>query len=207
MLGLEQGPPPQPLLWRLGGHPLGPPSLVLWEASRQLETLCQAAFWDGAVFSDTPAVTELILRASKDMHLSGQAVDTMMQGEGVDTAVAIEESAATVRAVLSADWPLRRALLEGLGMFAMAVGQASGRKSAAAASLVSGVQPEEAAAHGLQIVASLQEAINNTIEKVGSHVLFDEFTFYAFRGSIFMSICSCKCLGVLVAIVCGWLDV
>lgn len=163
-LGLQGGPPPKPLLWRLGGHPRSPPSLDLWHAASQLQLLCDATrLPPSGDFGDSATVAGLIsrmragrLEGDEDMHAVGP------DGERD----ASKDELAAVAAALSSDWGLRRALLEGSGLFAMAAALAAGRKDRLAAGRLDGVSPGDAAQATSEVVSTLQQRVENAVEQV-----------------------------------------
>jgi hypothetical protein len=158
-LGLQQGSPPEPLLWLMGGHPPGAPSLDLWEAGRRLEALCETAMAAGV----TSQASRDLIQAVAAERLSGN-IGMGQHPQGCQ--LVGEEEVSAVTLMLSADWGLRRALLEGLALFSMALAMASGRKEAAARSHIADTGPEEIASYAHQIVASLQKALSTTISQV-----------------------------------------
>ena len=162
-LGLNSGPPPKPLLWRHGGHPSNPPSLELWNASRQLRLLCDAARAPASgSFGDSSAAAQLI---SQTNFLKEEESDDMQIGPDGERR-ASRERVAAVAAALSSDWGLRRALLEGMGLFTMASALAAGRKGGPPASRLAGMDAAQAANSALAIVSALQERAEKAVEQV-----------------------------------------
>ncbi len=163
-LRLQGGPPPKPLLWRLGGHPRSPPSLELWRAASQLQLLCDATrLTPSGDFADSASVARLICRMRAG-RLEGDE-DTSAVGPDGEREASKDEVAA-VAAALSSDWGLRRALLEGSGLFVMAAALAAGRKDRLAASRLGGMVPEEAARNASEVVSTLQQRAESAVEQV-----------------------------------------
>lgn len=164
-LGMQSGPPPKPLLWRGGGHPSNPPSLELWNASRQLHLLCNAARAPATGdFGDNAAAAQLVSRTHAGMLEGGEEEHGMQTGPDSEPRVS-RETVAAVAAALSSDWGLRRALLEGAGLFAMAAAVAAGRKGTLVAGKLGDMEPEQAASSALAIVSALEERVEKAIEQ------------------------------------------
>lgn len=164
-LGLQGGPPPKPLLWRLGGHPSNPPSVQLWEASQQLQLFCDATRAPASgSFADSPAAEQLISRLLA--RKADAATPENMQIDADGEPQVSREGVAAVAGALSADWGLRRALLEGMGLFAMAASLARGQQSSLAASRLGGMEATAAVDAALSIVNALQERFDKAIEQV-----------------------------------------
>lgn len=131
-LGLDVGPPAKPYLWRVGGHPVPPPTHALCSAAARLAALAELtrarpSEWgpaDPANPSPTwePRPNPAARLAAVGIELPDGALQLTHAAEAMTEEVAARESpAAAAAAALSADWGLRQALLEGLGFFALAV--------------------------------------------------------------------------------------
>lgn len=163
-LGLQCGTPPKPLLWRLGGHPRSPPSLELWHASSQLQLLCDATrLPPSGDYSDSASVAQLISRLRASRPKADEDMNAV--GPGGEQQVS-KGKVAAVAAALSSDWGLRRALLEGSGLFAMAAALAAGRKDRLAASRLDGMGPGDATRNASEVVSTLQQRVESAVEQV-----------------------------------------
>lgn len=163
-LGLQAGAPPKPLLWKAAGHPASPPSQELWEAAERLQRLCAAAA--ASSISQNTAVVQLVARALQGltdagMHAAGEAASE----EEAVRQLAESRAAAVVAAALPADWELRRALQEGVALFAVALARASGHDQGQQLALPDGETAGELDA--VEVVELLQGRMEAAVKQVG----------------------------------------
>ena len=128
-LGLSEGPPPEPLLWKYGGRPFLPNSLELSQGQGAVLRLCQAATYMGARGFEVGHRGYLAVLESVGVCLGSYLCDTPMQDD-VDMEkqhVEKETVAQCVMASISSDAHLRRSLAEGTCLYASALALNKGK--------------------------------------------------------------------------------
>ncbi len=173
-LGLQQAAPPKPLLWKAAGHPANPPTQALWEAAMQLHRLCDAATagsGSGEGEGSSSRAATLVQLVAHAQRVSGDAnsdmhavADASADGEAARQ-LAASRAVEVVAAALPADWSLRQALLEGCGLFAVAVAHAAGR--AGEQQLPPCAEEAEQRLDAGEIVGLLQARVEASVEQVG----------------------------------------
>ncbi len=156
-LGLAAGPPAKPYLWKFAGHPEPPPTAALAAAAARLAALADLTRaephrWeadDAAAHPDLDASPAARLAAAGVALPEGAPPQLSDPGAACDGAMQGHEAALAAVAAVSADWGLRAALLEGAGLFALAVQRL---REAGPGAEADGAAPAAAAAEALQVV-------------------------------------------------------
>ncbi len=156
-LGLAAGRPAKPYLWKSAGHPEPPPTAALAAAAARLAALADLTRaephrWeadDPAPHSDPDASPAARLAAAGVALPEGACPQSSEPGAADDGRTQEHEAELAAVAAVSADWGLRGALLEGAGLFALAVQRL---REAGPGTECSDAAPAAAAAEALAVV-------------------------------------------------------